>query len=66
MAYTPWDASAVPISFEIGLNGLPYAVLPNEFEAEDYIDFALKDDSRVIACCGGFFNGVLLQDTIGM
>ena len=61
-----WLASGGPVKFVIGLNGLPYAVLPNEYEAEDYIKLVLKDDTRSFACCGGFFNGVLLQDTIGM
>ena len=56
----------IPISFTIGLDGLPYAVLPNEFEAEDYANIYLQGDSFGLACCGGFFNGVRLQHTIGM
>lgn len=55
-----------PICFELGVDGLPYAVLPNEFEAEDYANFALKDTTLPFACCDGFLNGVLLQRTIGM
>jgi len=55
-----------PIRLDLGLDGLPYAVLPNEFEAEDYAKFALQDPTLPLACCTGFFNGVLLQRTIGM
>ncbi len=57
---------SVKPEFVIGLDGMPYAVLPNEYEAKDYVNFALQYDTLPFACCNGFFNGVLLQRTIGM
>jgi len=56
----------LPIRFDLGIDCPPYAILPNEFEAEDYANFALQDDTLPLACCTGFFNGVLSQRTIGM
>ena len=50
-----------PIRFDLGIDGLPYAILPNEFEAEDY-----AENDEPLACFGGYFNAVLLQPTIGM
>jgi len=56
----PYDT---PIKFTIGLDGLIYAVLRDEYTAEDY----KKEFGGVrLDCVGGFFNGVLLQETLGM
>ena len=56
----PYDT---PVKFTIGLSGKCYAVLPNEYEAEDY----KKEFGGVcLGFVGGFFNGVLLQETLGM
>ena len=59
-----WEKAAVPVHFIIGLDGFPYAVLPCEYEAEDYAD--LLGPGHLIGCCGGLFNGVQLVKTIGM
>lgn len=62
-----WELSGVPVSFILGLDGLPYAVLPNSYEAEDYARI-LGDtsDYPALYCCAGFENGVRLQETLGM
>lgn len=60
-----YEASGVPVKFVLGLDGLPYAVLPNEYEAEDYLK-EYPELPRGQHCCGGFLNGVRLQETIGM
>lgn len=62
---TPYEASGVPVQFTIGSDGLPYAILPNEFEAEDYLNHHPELDPQLY-CCGGFYNGVRLAETIGM
>lgn len=67
MVLSSYEASGVPVQFIIGSDGLPYAVLPNEYEAEDYAELIGKDPySYTQYCCGGFFNGVRLSETIGM
>lgn len=64
---TPYEASGVPVQFTIGNDGLPYAILPNEFEAEDYLNHCLDPNHNPqLYCCGGFYNGVRLAETIGM
>ena len=55
-----------PIRFDLGIDGLPYAILPNEFEAMDYADYAVQGDNAPLYSFGGLFNAVLLQPTIGM
>jgi len=62
---TPYEASGVPIQFVIGNDGLPYAVLPNEYEAEEYLK-EYPELKQQFYCCGGFYNGVRLAETIGM
>lgn len=62
-----WLVSGVPVEFIIGLDGLPYALLPNEYEAEDYLKLLGENPKKTpLYCCNGFFNGVRLQETIGM
>lgn len=62
-----WEFSGVPVDFIIGNDGLPYAVLPNEYEAEDYqVIVGQNPETDSVFCCGGLFNGVRLQETIGM
>jgi len=56
----PYDT---PVKFVIGLSGKCYAVLPNEWEAEDYMK---EFGGARLDCLNGFFNGVLLQETLGM
>lgn len=65
MVLSSYEASGVPVQFIIGNDGLPYAVLPNEYEAEDYLRECPELDQQLY-CCGGFFNGVRLSETIGM
>lgn len=62
-----WVATGTPIDFVIGIDGLPYAKLPNEYEAEDYIEI-FKDEleNKVLYSCGGFFNGIRISETLGM
>lgn len=62
---TSYEASGVPIDFTLGVDGLPYAILPNEYEAEDYLKENPELDQQLY-CCGGLFNGVRLSETIGM
>lgn len=56
----PWD---VPTEFVIGSDGMCYAKLPNEYEAEEYM---YEFGGVSFACVDGYLNGVLLHDTIGM
>jgi hypothetical protein len=51
------------IKYIIGINGLCYAVLSNEQEAENYME---ELGGVSIACCNGYMNGVLVTETIGM
>lgn len=62
-----WQAAGVPISFEFGLDGLVYAVLPNEYEAEDYCTLIEEDyETYGLYCFRGLFNAVKLHETLGM
>ena len=62
-----WQAAGVPISFEFGLDGFVYAVLPNEYEAEDYCTlFEENHETYGLYCFSGFFNAVKLHETLGM
>jgi hypothetical protein len=54
-------------SFQIGLDGLPYAVFGDNCYSFDYADLIHGEGSLYkIAHFGNYENGVLLQDTIGL
>lgn len=62
-----WEMSGVPVRFIWGLDGYPYAAFSDSYDAENYARL-LGDisDYPALFCCGGFENGVRLQEIIGM
>jgi hypothetical protein len=56
----PYDT---PFEYVLGIDGMCYAVLPDEYEAEDFL---YEFGGVSIACCNGYMNGVQVTETLGM